>query len=136
MLSILFLSSALAATTATSSKKDAPARLAVDGQLKTAWMEDASGQGAGESFTLTLNSTTELKTRALWPGNLSNGSRSHRQYARPKVIRIEVDGTVIGEPIRLLDQVRRFDVDVNTKGRRIKFLLMKSLKVWCMKILP
>ena len=120
MLSFLALSVALASTTASSAKKDAPASDAVDGLLQTAWMEDAAGYGAGETFTLTLSNTTDIKTISIWPGNLSNGSRSFRQYARPKLIRVLVDGEQIGNPIRLLDEPQRLDVNIGKSGRSIK----------------
>lgn len=123
MISMLLISTALASTTASSSKKDAPSSMAVDGLLNTAWMEDSIGQGTNESFTLTLSHPTEIKTLSIWPGNLSNGSRSHRQYARPKVIRVLVDGEQVGEAERLLDQVRRFDIELNTTGRSIQIVV-------------
>ena len=116
MLPFLFFTSAFAGTSATSSKKDAGSSLAVDGQLQTSWIEDAPGHGTDERFTLTLHKTLEIKTISIWPGNLSNGSRSFTQYARPKLIRIMVNGEQVGEPTRLTDNMRRFDIDVETTG--------------------
>ena len=66
MLPVLFLSSALAGTSATSSKKDANSGLAVDGQLQTSWMEDAPGHGSDETFTLTLHKTLDIKSISIW----------------------------------------------------------------------
>ncbi len=123
MIPYLLMASAFAGTSASSFKKDAPTSLAVDGQLQTAWMEDASGHGTAEQYTLNLHTSMEIKSLSIWPGNLSNGSRSFKQYARPKLIRVLVDGEQVGEPIRLTDTMRRFDVDVDTKGRKIEIVV-------------
>ena len=123
MFALFSLSLALASTTASSSKSDAPASAAVDGLLQTAWMENAAGYGKDESYTLKLNGSTEIKTLSIWPGNLSNGSRSFRQYSRPKQIRILIDGEQSGEAIRLLDKPQRLDVDINSTGRNIQILI-------------
>lgn len=123
MLSLLALSVAFASTNASSAKKDAPASAAVDGLLQTSWMEDEAGYGAGESFTLKLSKTTDIKTISIWPGNLSNGSRSFRQYARPKLIRVLVDGEEVRDPIRLLDKPQRLDVNIGKTGRTIQIVV-------------
>ncbi len=123
MIAHILMASALAGTSATSTKKDAPTSFAVDGQLQTSWMEDASGHGANETFTLSLHKTMEIKTLSIWPGNLSNGSRSFKQYARPKLVRVLVDGKETGEPVRLTDNMRRFDIDVNTTGRKVEIVV-------------
>jgi hypothetical protein len=123
MLTFLLLSSAYAGTAATSAKKDAGSKLAVDGLLQTSWMEDAPGYGQNEAYTLTLHKSIDIKTLSIWPGNLSNGSRSFKQYARPKLIRILVDGNQIGDAVRLTDDMRRFDIDIETTGRKIEIVV-------------
>ena len=123
MLYSLVLSFAFASTNASSAKKDAPAKFAVDGLLQTSWMEDAAGYGAGESFSLNLSKSTAIKTISIWPGELSNGSRSFRQYSRPKVIRVLIDGTEVGNPIRLLDKPQRLDIQINTTGKKIQIVV-------------
>lgn len=123
MIPYLLMASAFAGTSASSYKKDAPTSLAVDGQLQTAWMEDAAGHGTAEQYTLNLHTSMEIKSLSIWPGNLSNGSRSFKQYARPKLIRVLIDGKQVGEPIRLTDTMRRFDIDVETTGRKIEIVV-------------
>jgi sugar lactone lactonase YvrE len=123
MVAQLLIATAFAGTSASSSKKDAPTILAVDGQLQTSWMEDTSGHGKDETFTLTLHKTMEIKSISIWPGNLTNGSRSFKQYARPKLIRILVNGEQVGEPIRFTDTMRRFDIELDTKGRTIEIVV-------------
>lgn len=114
---------AFAGTSASSEKKGFDSSMAVDGLLQTAWMEDVVGNGENQSFTLNLSQSTEIKVISIWPGNLSNGSRSYKQYARPKVIRVLVDGNQVGNPIRLLDKPQRLDVDHKGQGKKIEIVI-------------
>ena len=95
MVAQLLIATAFAGTSASSSKNDAPTIMAVDGQLQTSWMEDTSGHGKDATFTLYLHKTIEIKSISIWPGNLTNGSRSFKQYPRPKLVRILVNGEQI-----------------------------------------
>ncbi|MEC7984924.1 MAG: hypothetical protein VX278_07160 [Myxococcota bacterium] len=127
LLFALLSSLAHAITTASSTLKDEdgthkPSH-AVDGLLSTGWSEGVSGNGAGEWLELKLNKTTEIQTLSIWPGNYQKGRRSYREYARPKIIRIFVDGEQQGNPRRIQDKMKRFDFGVNTKGKTIKILI-------------
>ena len=114
-----FLMSAFAATSASNTESKSSTSLAVDGLLQTAWVGDMENAW----YELKLSSSTEIKTLSIWPGNLENGNRSYKQYARPKLIHIEVDGTPVGKSVRLLDEVQRLDVELNTSGRNIRIVV-------------
>ena len=126
MMTPFFLSlimQAQAGTKASSTKDNNLAAAAVDGLLHTTWMEDASGYGSGEWLEVDLSKQTQINQLSIWPGNLSEGAKSYKQYSRPKVIRIEVDGVQVGDAIRLLDKPRRIDVPLDTTGRKIRIVV-------------
>jgi hypothetical protein len=124
---LLLLSTAMASVTASSVLTDAagkhPAELAVDGLLDTAWGEAKAGSADGEWLELDLGKPTKLKNVALWPGNLSQGSKSYKEYSRPKTVRVLVDGVVQGKPVRLQDQMQRVDIPVDVTGRKVRFVV-------------
>jgi NHL repeat len=94
---------------------------AFDGLLTTGWAEgNAANNGAGEWLELDLGKATPLELLALWPGNLSEGQKSFREYSRPRTIRVLVDGQAQGEPIRVEDRMQRLEVPLTGSGRKIR----------------
>ncbi|MCP4809220.1 MAG: hypothetical protein GY913_12605 [Proteobacteria bacterium] len=94
---------------------------AVDGLLKVGWAEGEDGYGEGAWFEIDLGRTTEIREVSIWPGNLTEGKKSFREYSRPKKVLVYIDG---GEPheVVFLDQIQRFDLklDEAVEGRKIK----------------
>ena len=126
LLSLLaFLTTALAAGPSASStlEKDdatyAPA-LAFDGLLSTGWAEGEFGSGEGQWVELDLGRSRQIDTLSLWPGNLSEGAKSFREYTRPRTLKITVDGEVVIESRRLQDEIQRVDLDIGKQGRTIR----------------
>lgn len=97
-----------------------PVDLAFDGLLSTGWAEGAAVDGAGEWVEVDLGRATDIKTVSVWGGNLAKGQRTFREYGRPKVISVLVDGAVAVEGLRLQDQVQRVDVPVGKSGRVVR----------------
>lgn len=97
-----------------------PADMAFDGLLREGWAEGEMGHGAGSWVEIDLGKDTPLEEISVWPGNLSEGAKSFREYARPKLIRVLVDGTVQGEPVRIQDEIQRVDIPLETRGRKIR----------------
>ncbi|MED5371956.1 MAG: hypothetical protein VX899_13140 [Myxococcota bacterium] len=85
---------------------------AVDGSFALGWAEDESGYGEGSWLELDLGRTQEIKELNIWPGNLSEGKKSYREYSRPKKLKITLSGG--GEDIELeatfVDQIQRYDL--------------------------
>ena len=97
---------------------------AFDGLMKTGWAEGDAGYGAGSWLELSLDRKTTLNSVSLWPGDLSQGARSHREHSRPKLIRVFVDGQQIGEPIRLQDKMARVDLPLGgIEGRTVRIVV-------------
>jgi hypothetical protein len=97
-----------------------PAELAFDGLLSTAWLEGQDGAGKGAWIEIDLRSATEIQSLSLWPGNLSEGKKSYREYSRPHTISLSLDGKPLGESIRILDEVQRLDIPVDATGRVLR----------------
>ncbi len=91
-----------------------------DGLLKSGWCEGEDGAGVGSWIQLDLGAMTPLSSISIWPGNLKEGKKSYREYSRPKVITILVDGKQSGDPVRLQDQVQRLDIPLQGEGRKIR----------------
>lgn len=122
---ILLASLALAASSASSvltddAKVKHTADLATDGLLMTGWAEGAMGHGDAAWIEIDLGTKTKLEDISFWPGNLSDGKKSFREYARPKLVKIYVDGVQVGEPVRLQDEMVRVDVPVDVTGQKVK----------------
>lgn len=121
---LMSVCTALAAPSASSQlRKDGDLRAAsraFDGLLQTAWSEDEAGYGEGSWLQFTLPKTTEITSVSIWPGDLSQGTRSYRESSRPKMVQIYIDGEPAGGPIRLQDEMRRWDLNVSGTGRTVR----------------
>lgn len=121
---MLFIPAAFAASTASSFVTDDAGKhtvdLAVDGLLWTGWAEGAMGHGDGAWIEVDLGTKTRLEAVSFWPGNLREGKKSYREYARPKLVKIYVDGAQQGEAVRLQDEMQRVDVAVDVTGQKVK----------------
>ncbi len=95
----------------------------VDGSLVSGWAEAQEGYGEGSWVEVDLGRTTSLTSISIWPGNLTTGKRSFREYARPRLLSISVDGEAFGEPIRLADEIQRLDIPYEGKGRKIRIVI-------------
>jgi len=93
---------------------------AFDGLLQTGWAEGAPGYGEESWIELDTGRSTELFSLSIWPGNLAQGAKSYREYTRPKLVTVMVDGEPAGEPIRLVDKMQRLDVPLEGTGRRVR----------------
>ena len=131
MLTMLLAASfAYAKATASSVAQDEagkhPADLALDGLLTTGWAEGGVGHGEGAWWEFDLPSATKLETVSFWGGNLSDGRKSFREYARPKLVRVYIDGVQQGEKdeegnfkgFRLQDEMKRIDIPVEVEAAR------------------
>ena len=96
------------------------ASLAFDGLLSTSWAEGDSGSGEGAWIEVDLGRSTALTNVTVWPGDLSQGKRSHRESARPARLQVYVDGAPQGEPVRVEDGLQRVEIPLSGSGRRIK----------------
>ncbi len=127
MLTLLLTSTlALAAGKATGSsvKEDGDGKhtadLAFDGLMASGWAEGEMGYGEHAWLELDLGASTDLDNVSIWPGNLANGAKSFKEYSRPRLVRVLVDGKPIGEPIRFQDEMQRKDIPVDVQGRVIR----------------
>ncbi len=96
------------------------AELAFDGLLGTGWIEGEDGAGKGAWIELDLRASTDIQSLSLWPGNLSEGKKSYREYSRPHTITVKIDGKVFGTPLRILDEVQRLDIPVGQQGKVVR----------------
>lgn len=70
---------------------------AIDGDISTAWVEGAEGPGTGESLTIDLGATMEVRTVGIFPGFAKN-PRVYYGNNRVKKVRLEFsDGTEVIE---------------------------------------
>lgn len=104
------------------------AALAVDGLMSTGWAEGEPGlPEAGEAWLeLNLDRETDVKSVSIWPGNLTQGDKSYREYSRPKVLTVVLDDGSEEPPqkqVRLLDEVQRLDVEVEGTTKKVKILI-------------
>ncbi len=63
------------------------AKLAIDGSTKTGWVEAVSGQGIGESITLTLTETSQVSGFTIWAG-YHKSSDLYQKNSRPSSLQI------------------------------------------------
>ena len=128
---LVFMTAALAAGPSASStlEKDdatyAPG-LAFDGLLSTGWAEGEFGSGEGQWLELDLGRARQIDTLSIWPGNLSEGAKSYREYTRPRTLKISVDGAVVVEGQRIQDEIQRVDLDIGKQGRTVRVEVVDS----------
>ena len=129
LMMLLALLTAQASTVrASSTHKDADhsytATKAFDGTFRTSWAESKDGGAEGEWLEIDLGRTTQLDNIAIWPGNLSKGTRTFREYARPRTIEVLVDGNA--QTVVLEDKVHRKIVPLNTRGRKLRIRIVDA----------
>ena len=110
-----------------------PASMAFDGLLQTGWAEGDVGPGDAAWLELSLARSTELKSISVWPGNLSQGSRSLREYGRPASLTItlyhgskEVTSDSIRVPDGSEEGPQRIDVPLVGTGNRLRITMDKA----------
>jgi hypothetical protein len=94
---------------------------AFDGLLRSGW--GISTLEEQPWIQLDLGRSTDIRTISIWPGNLKTGARSYTEYSRPRLIRVEVDGSQIGNVIEFRDEVQRLDIPAGVRGRKIKITI-------------
>lgn len=103
-------------------------RRAMDGLLASGWAEGESGSGAESWLEIDLGKTQSITEVSIWPGNLSQGKKSFKEYARPKTIVIELRGR--GEPVTkeivLEDRMHRLDVPIAGDSEKVRIHVKDS----------
>jgi len=124
MLLLTALTAQAATVRASSTHKDSDATYtasrAVDGSFQTSWAESTPGTASGEWLELDMGRSTQIDNVALWPGNLAKGSRTFREYSRPRTIQIMIDGKPHGAKIILADKMHRKIIKVGARGRKVR----------------
>ena len=130
MMFLTLLAAEAATVRASSTQKDEDgthaAIRAFDGSFGTGWAESAPGTTEGEWLEIDLGRTTQVDNIAIWPGNLKKGSRSFREYSRPRTIQIMIDGKTHGNPIILEDKMHRKTVDVGARARKVRITIQDA----------
>jgi hypothetical protein len=102
-----------------------PAR-AIDGDIGTAWVEGAEGDGVGESLTLELGVPTEVRNVAVLPGYCAS-PEVWRANGRPSRVRLEFsDGTTIEKALEDAPLVQVIYLD---EARTVSWLRLTLLDV-------
>ena len=103
-------------------------RWAMDGLLGTAWAEGDSGSGANSWLVVDLGKTHDIKEVSIWPGNLKEGAKSFKEYARPKTVVIELigQGGPVTKELVIEDRIHRLDVPLSGKARKVKITIKDS----------
>jgi hypothetical protein len=102
------------------------ARQAFDGLLSTGWAEGEMGDGTDAWLELSLDRTTAIESVSIWPGNMSMGDRSLREFGRPRVVKITLLGgdEEVSVDATLLDPGQRGalrqDVEIIGNARSIR----------------
>ncbi|MDP2307507.1 MAG: hypothetical protein Q8P18_15880 [Pseudomonadota bacterium] len=113
------------------------ADLALDGLLSTGWAEGGMGHGDGAWWEFDLASPTRLEVVSFWGGNLAEGKKSFREYARPKLVRVFIDGVQQGEKneegafkgFRLQDELKRYDIPVDVAAaKKVRIEVVESFE--------
>ena len=103
-----------------------PVSLAFDGLLSTVWAEGEMGDGTGSWIELSLDQTTDVQSVTIWPGNLSEGQRSLREYGRPRTVTVTLLGgdEEVSVESRVLDPgergALRTDIPIEGTARKIR----------------
>jgi hypothetical protein len=95
---------------------------AFDGLFSEGWAEneDEDESKDGSWIELDLARSTRITNLAIWPGNLSRGARSFREFGRPRTLEIYVDGKLSGSPVILEDRMQRAEVKLDATGRKVR----------------
>ncbi len=86
----------------------------VDGLLTSGWAEGEDGYGEGSWVEVDLGRKTVVERVSLWPGNLSKGRQSYKQFSRPRTVRISLLGGAEPTELEYLleDRMTRLDLDL------------------------
>lgn len=123
-----FAAGPVASSVLTDSEGKHPADLAFDGLLGTGWAEGEMGPGAGSWIELDLGSETAIETVSFWPGNLAKGERTFKEYSRPKLVQLWVDGQKVGDPLRIQSVMERVDVKAGSKGKKVRLEFVEAFE--------
>jgi len=99
-----------------------PADNAADGLISEGWGEGAEGYGEGAWLDVDLGQLTEVERLSVWPGNLSEGKKSFREYSRPRTVRITLQGGAeeVVKEVVFEDKVQRVDVRIAGSARKVR----------------
>ncbi|MBW1877104.1 MAG: hypothetical protein JRJ84_01945 [Deltaproteobacteria bacterium] len=103
------------------------ADLVVDGLLSTGWAEGEEGNGAGSWLELRLDRATDIVSVSVWPGNLSLGKRSVKEFGRPHTLTVTLSGGAGEDTVKTtrledgaLVGAQRVDIPVRGRARTIR----------------
>ena len=106
---------------------------AFDGLLQTGWAEGQDGLGDGSWIELPLDRSVNVSNISVWPGNLSQGARSLREYSRPRTLTVSLtltNGTTVEKEVRVPDTrepgPKRIDVPIEGKAKKIRVMIGDS----------
>ena len=121
-----------AGVTGSSTMQDAAGKhvadLAFDGLLGTGWAEGELGAGVGSWLEIDLGAATALESVSFWPGNLEKGERTFREYGRPKVVQLWVDGAKVGDSVRIQSEMKRVDLPLSQSGRKVRIEFLEAFE--------
>jgi hypothetical protein len=102
---------------------------AFDGLLTTGWAEGAKGAGEGEWIELPFDRITDVKSVSFWPGNMTKGDRTIREYGRPHTVTVTLKvpgGEDVVQSARVLDRgPQRIDVAIEGRATAVRLELTK-----------
>ncbi len=110
------------------------ADLALDGLLSTGWAEGGVGHGEAAWWEFDLAAPTPLEAISIWGGNLGEGKKSFREYPRPKLVRVFVDGAQLGakdeegnfKGFRFQDEMKRVDIPATVTGKKVRIEVVEA----------
>ncbi len=125
---IAYAGSATASSTLQDAEGKHTADLAFDGLLGTGWAEAEMGHGNASWIEVDLGTATRLESVSLWPGNLAKGERTYKEYAKPKLVQVWVDGAKVGDPLRLQKEMARVDIPLSSDGRKVRLEFVEAFE--------
>ena len=110
------------------------ASLAFDGLLQTGWAEGEVGSGDGSWVEVHLDSVTDVHSVSIWPGNLTKGERSIKEYGRPQNVTITLSGG--GEEVTVEERLpdlakvgpQRIDIPIVGKAKTVRVTIDTALE--------
>jgi hypothetical protein len=130
MLLLTIFTAQAATVRASSTHRDADgsytAAQAFDGSFRTGWAESKPGSTEGEWIEIDLGQSTQIDNIAVWPGNLKKGSRSFREYSRPRTIQVVIDGKPHGNAVILEDKMHRKVITIGARGRKVRIAIQDA----------